>query len=270
MKKEFQNDFKKIQHKRRRRRFIIRLVLLTLALAALVFGSVRFVFYSDFFKFNNVIFTVENGFDKEKVLNFLENKIKNESFLARSLGPKNFLAWPKTILGKDLPSFPEIEKLEIEKNYKENTLLINAVVQEPLGIWCLKKIAEPKCFWFSEHGKIFKESPMPSGNLIKVVSDYSQADLSLGGKVLDEYLLNNFISVFKVAIKADINVAEIILDKLEDEEITVKTANGPEIYFGLRHSAESYLPVINSLAKNPKFKTFEYIDLRTENRVYLR
>ncbi len=270
MKKELQTDFKEIQNHRRKRRFIIQTSFLVLIFAGLAFSIIRFVFHSEFFKFNNVIFTAENNLDKEKVLSFLENEIKNGSFLSRSLGPKNFLAWPKIISGKDLPTFPEIEKLEIEKKYSDNALLINAFVQKPLGIWCLKKIAEPKCFWFSEQGKIFKESLMPSGNLVKVVSDYNQTDLSLGGKILDDYLLGNFISIFKVVLESNVNVSEIRLDKLEDEEITVQTSNGPKIYFSLRHRAENYLPIINSLSKKPSFKNLTYIDLRTENRVYYR
>lgn len=270
MKKDHQVDFKEIQASRRKRRLIIRASLLALILVAASFGIIRFIFYSNFFKFTEVIFANETNLDKEKVLSFLENKIENGSFLERSLGPKSFLAWPKSIPGSDLPSFPEIEKLEIEKKYNDNALVISAFVQEPLGIWCLRSIAEPKCYWFSEDGKIFKESLMPSGNLVKVISDYSQTDLSLGGQILEEYLLNNFISIFKVVLKLDVSVSEIRLDTLEDEEITVKIQDGPEIYFSLRHNAENYLPVINSLTKKAGFKKLEYIDLRTENRVYYR
>lgn len=268
MKKEIQSDFRDIQHHRRKRRFIIKSAFLALLLIVATFGIIRFVFYSNFFKFTEVVFEGETNLDKEKVLSFLEGQIENGSFLERSLGPKNFLAWPKSIAGSDLPTFPEIEKLEIEKKYTANALVISALVQEPLGIWCLKKTEDQKCYWFSKSGKIFKESLMPSGNIVKVISDYSQTDLSLGGKILDDYLLENFISIFKVVLKLDVGVSSIKLDKLEDEEITIQTSVGPVIFFSLRHKADNYLPVINSLVKKPGFKKLQYIDLRTENRVF--
>lgn len=261
-------NFNEIQTKRRRRRFIIKTALFTLVIAGLSFGLIRFVFYSGFFRFTDIEFVNAESLDQEKVLSFLENNIQSGSFISRSLGVNNFLAWPKLIPGKDIPIFPEIEKLEIEKKYNENALVINAFVRDPLGIWCIRQVVEPKCFWFSEEGVIFKESLMPSGNLIKVVSDYNQSHLALGGKVLPDYLLENFISVFKVSLELDFPITEIVLDELENEEITVKALNGPEIYFSLRHKADSYLPVLNSLNKKASFKKLDYIDLRTENRVY--
>lgn len=270
MKKEIQTNFKDIQHSRRKRRLVFRISFLVILFAAFTFSLVRFIFHSGFFKFETISFVNAESLDQEKVLDFLKNEIENGSFFSRSLGVENFLAWPKAIAGKDLPTFPEIEKLEIDRKYSDNALVISAFVREPLGIWCLRKIADPKCFWFSDEGVIFKESLMPSGNLVKVVSDYSQSELVLGGKILDEYLLPNFLSIFEVASKVNISITEIKLEKLADEEIAVKTALGATIYFSLRHSARNYLPVLNSLVKKPGLKKLEYIDLRTENRVYYR
>ncbi len=268
--KKISVDFGNIKKKRQRKKLFIRFGIGILILGLLIFGVVRIVFYSSFLRVQEVIINGDSA-DKEKVSNLLRDRINKGSFLIRALGFNNFLAWPKSIEGSELASLPGIENLVVSKEYGSKTVAVDIISKKPFAIWCLKKNSPPSCFLFGQNGVIFGKSPEASGNLIQVISDYSQDNLSVGSKILEDEFVPNMISILKVLSEADLSVSEISLKNSTREEIDVQTDSGPVIYFSLRFSAENYLSFIKSLSPaSVSFKNIQYIDLRVPNRAYYK
>ena len=263
-------DFGDIKKKRRKKAFIIRGSIGAVILGLLVFGIVRVIFYSSFFRIQDVVIN-SSDISKEKILDLLRARIEKNSFLVRSLGFNNFLAWPKNITGSELAAMPEIDNLVINKEYGRKTLTVDVVNKKPFAIWCLKKVLPASCFLFDLNGAIFGKSPEAGGNLIQVVSDYSQDNLSIGSKILKDELVPNVISILKTISASGVAVNEISIKDLTREEINVQTAAGPVIYFSLHYPAGTYLSFIQSLSpSSATFKNIQYIDLRVPNRAYYK
>jgi hypothetical protein len=67
-----------------------------------------------------------------------------------------------------------------------------------------------------------------------------------------------------------LSVQAIELNDLSLEEVDVQTANGPTIDFSLQFPADEYLPVIQKLMLQSNFDKLQYVDCRTENRLFYK
>jgi hypothetical protein len=70
--------------------------------------------------------------------------------------------------------------------------------------------------------------------------------------------------------ESGLSVQAIELNDLSLEEVDVLTANGPELYFSLQFPADEYLPVIQKLMAQSNFDDLQYVDCRTENRLFYK
>jgi hypothetical protein len=127
-----------------------------------------------------------------------------------------------------------------------------------------------RCYWFDNAGVLFEKATNTEGNLIVVVYDRSQAIRGLNQKVLPDDFVSNFISVVNVLRKSNIGIQEIDLNDISLEEVDAITTAGPKIYFSLRFPADDYSGVLQSLVAQGGFNKLQYVDCRTEDRVYYK
>ncbi len=208
-------------------------------------------------------------------------------WLGAMLGWKNMFAWPDRVPSSTLALAPELSGLTVSKDYFSHTVTIAATERQSFGIWCFlpKGAAQVsfsssssvpevggsgQCYWFDGDGVLFQKSLSTQGNLIFVVNDYSQADRGLGNTVLPEEFNANFISVMDVLRATGIGVREIDLRDLSLEEVDAQTVAGPVIEFSLRFPANDYLPVLEQLAGQAGFDKLQYVDCRTQDRVFYK
>jgi hypothetical protein len=103
-----------------------------------------------------------------------------------------------------------------------------------------------------------------------VTQDSAQSPRGLNQKVLSDEFLPNFISIMNVLRESGLAVRSIELNDLSLQEVDVLTANGPEIYFSLQFPADEYLPIIQKLMLQSTFNTLQYVDCRTQNRLFYK
>jgi len=230
-------------------------------------------------------------------------------FLGSIGGWGNMLAWPDKVPAQNLAMVPELASVTVAKNYFSHTITLHAVERMPFGIWCYipkgesavmiatfatssstlnltstaslsassatsitgtPDLSNEQCYWFDSTGVLFEKSLSTQGNLIFVVNDFSQSPRGLNETVLPPEFNANFISIANVLHQIGLGIKEIDLNNLALEEVDAQTTEGPRIEFSLRFPADDYLSVLQSLIAQSGFDKLQYVDCRTEDRVFYK
>lgn len=277
--------------KRKRMRAYLFTALGLLVLYGLFFVAQWFVLHSPVFRVDQVVVAGNSSVASSDVIALAEASAAPRDHLLRApLTFDNMLLWPDAIASSDLAMIPQLASATISKDYFSHTITITATERSPIGVWCFA--AQPggsasegagsgatssaafsagaPCYWFDGTGTIFQKADDTQGNLVSVVYDTAQSPLGLGEKVLPGDFLPNFLSVMNVLQESGLQVQGIDLSNLALEEVDVQTANGPTIYFSLQFPSDEYLAVIQKLMLQPNFDSLQYIDCRTENRLFYK
>lgn len=274
-----------ISEQRKRRKKVRRYIFGTLVVFAVCFiflGVAWLVGRSPLFQVQHVIVTGNNAVASQDIVSLLQTRPTGAySPLGNVLGWNNMLAWPDRFSSGQLAMIPQLASATVEKDYFSRTITINVTERDPFGIWCfLPKGSAPaasgtvpdegSCYWFDDNGIIFEKATNTEGNLIVVVHDYSQSPRGLGQEVLPDEFTANFISVVNVLHESNISVQEIDLNDLSLEEVDAIATAGPTIEFSLRFPADDYMGVLQNLASQSSFGKLQYVDCRTEDRVFYK
>lgn len=278
------------RRKRKRMRAYLFTALGLLVLYGLFFVAQWFVLHSPVFRVDSVVVTGNSSVASSDVVALAEAAAApRDHLLLAPLTFNNMLLWPDAIASGDLAMIPPLASVTVSKDYFSHTVTIAATERTPIGVWCFS--ASPgvaastttaasaaaaasgsgaPCYWFDNTGMIFQKADDTQGNLVSVVYDTAQSPRGLDEKVLPDEFLPNFLSVMNVLQESGLEVRAIKLNDLALEEVDVLTANGPTIYFSLQFPSDEYLPVIQKLMLQPNFDGLQYIDCRTQNRLFYK
>ncbi|MEX2054439.1 MAG: hypothetical protein WD883_02775 [Candidatus Colwellbacteria bacterium] len=177
---------------------------------------------------------------------------------------QNILFWQ---LDLNLEDMPQVADFAVRKNYitREVRLVFNE--RDRYAIWCAE--IQGECFWIDSEGIAFVTAPNLKGPVIfKLVRDYSDRELSLGERALDENLLVNLKKAFIFLEELDIPVQEFSIENLKFREATAHTSGGPKIFFSLQDDPFFGKSVVSSLIEGGEWEIISYIDLRIPGRAY--
>lgn len=263
----------------KKRKFIFKLKLygISIVFLFLIIGAGYLTAYSSFFKINNIsLIDAENKqANINEIIKDLSDSFSKKSKISSFLGADNILIWQNKPNEDFFKEHPIITNLIIEKDYLKRKIKINMDEKERFGIWCQQlttdnlQLTINNCFWFDENGVIFEKAPIIEGEMIYKITDYSNRELTIGNRVLDENLFNNLILIFKILERAELNLKTLRLDNLNTQEITTESPLMPKIYFSLRFDPDFSLNVFENLKKTD-LKKIEYVDLRIKNRAYYK
>jgi len=287
--------------KRKKRRAYLFIALGIIALYLIFFVAQWFVLDSPVFRVDHVVVVGNSAVASSTIVDLVEAAALPKHTLFPGLfGFDSMVLWPDRVPQNELVLVPQLAGVTVSKDYFSHTVTITATERMPFGIWCFSARPGPipqldlapastgtpagsasasttlatapntSCYWFDNTGTIFEKSFDTQGDAIFVVNDAAQAPRGLNQKVLSDEFLPNFISIMNVLHASGLAVDTIELNDLSLEEVDVVTQNGPTIYFSLRFPADDYLPVIEKLMLEPSFDELQYIDCRTENRLYYK
>jgi hypothetical protein len=249
-----------------------------------------FIFQSPIFRVDHVVVQGNSSVSSTDVIALVEaGALQDHGMFRAALTFQNMLLWPDVVSQKELQMLPQLASAEVSKDYFSHTITITVIERSPFGIWCFS--APPgggaqegmtsatadigsnsgaPCYWFDDTGTMFEKASETQGDLVFVVYDSAQSPRGLNQAVLPGQFLSDGISVMKVLKASGLGVRSIELNDLSLEEMDVQTTNGPTIYFSLQFPADEYLPIIQKLMLLPTFNTLQYIDCRTENRLFYK
>jgi hypothetical protein len=275
---------------RKRRQKIRRYAFAVVGVFALYFiflAVVWLLMRSPFFRVQNIVVTGNNVVPSADVVSLVQATPSGKrNFIGSVFGWGNMFAWPDKMPPQNLAMVPELASVTITKNYFSHTVTLNATDRTPFGIWCYipkggsgmtsvaavpaPDLSNEQCYWFDNTGVLFERSLSTQGNLIFVVNDYSQSPRGLNETVLPPEFNTNFISVANVIRQTGLGIKEIDLNDLSLEEVDALTAEGPRLEFSLRFPADNYLSVLKNLIAQGGFNKLQYVDCRTEDRVFYK
>ena len=285
--------------KRNRRRAYFFTTIGLIVLYGIFLATQWVISRSPIFRVDHVVVQGNSAVASADIIALAEaSAMPGDNFLGATLTFKNMLLWPEVIPQKELQLIPQLASVRIAKNYFSHIITITVTDRAPLGIWCfsappnlgavaLSVVAtstatsttpppsaaaniNTPCYWFDNTGTIFEKAGDTQGNLVFVVYDRAQRPVGLNQKVLSDEFLTNFISIINVLKEDGLGVRAIELNDLSLQEVDVLTANGPTIYFSLQFPADEYLSVIQKLMLQSTFDRLQYVDCRTQNRLFYR
>jgi hypothetical protein len=283
--------------KRKRRRAYLFAAIGIVILGGLLFSAQWVIFRSPIFRVSNIVVRGNNAVASADVITLAKaSALQGHGLFHGMFTFDNMLLWPGSIPPDELQSFPQLASANITKNYFTHTITIAVTERSPFGIWCFSAASgEPvaaavpvsasssastppfiasdsgaSCYWFDDTGTLFEKAGETEGTLVFVTQDSAQSPRGLNQKVLSDEFLPNFISIMNVLRESGLAVRSIELNDLSLQEVDVLTANGPEIYFSLQFPADEYLPIIQKLMLQSTFNTLQYVDCRTQNRLFYK
>lgn len=254
-----------------------------LAAVTLIFGVGIFAFWivakSPLFHIDHFVVTGNRTVATNDIVTLLQASMsQHRTFLFSLLGMNNMLSWPESLATSDVALVPQLAGVTLQKNYGNHT--VTAVVTErvPFAIWCEmpqigadgNPLGDESCFWFDGAGTLFQRAFDTEGSELFAVHDYAQSGLNIGGKILPDPFVPATISILDTIEESGLTAKEVALRDLSLEEIDVSTYNGPVLYFSLRFIATEDLSTLRQLMEKPDFDSLQYLDFRTENRVYYK
>ena len=288
---------RKKKRKRVRAYFFTAIGLVTLY--GIFFIAQWFVFHSPIFRVDHIVVQGNSAIASADIISLAEaSAIPTHSVFRAALTFDNMLLWPAAIPQDELQMIPQLATATIAKDFFSHTVTITVAERTPFGIWCfsappgrsvvnailaINAASTPNasssaviansnapCYWFDDTGTIFQKAGETQGNLVFVVYDDSQHPRGLNQKILSDKFLPNFISAMNVLRESGLGVRAIELKDISLQEIDVSTANGPTIYFSLQFPADEYLPIIQKLMLQSNFNKLQYIDCRTQHRMFYK
>jgi hypothetical protein len=276
--------------KRKRRRAYLFTALGLIAFYGIFFGVQWLVLRSPIFRVDHVVVQGNSVVSSTDVIALAEaSALPGHDIFRGALTFNNMLLWPASISQSKLQLIPQLASANISKDFFSHTITIIVTERAPFGIWCFSAApsggvtptgaassslaaapAGTSCYWFDDTGTIFEKAGETQGDLVYTVYDKAQSPRGLNQKVLSDEFLPNFISIINVLRASSLSVQAIELNDLSLEEVDVQTANGPIIDFSLQFPADEYLPVIQKLMLQSNFSKLQYVDCRTENRLFYR
>ncbi|MBI2474266.1 MAG: hypothetical protein HYV68_01055, partial [Candidatus Taylorbacteria bacterium] len=165
-------------------------------------------------------------------------------------------------------AFPEIGLVRTRFN-TITELVVEVKEREAAGLWCSKTVRRG-CFFIDYEGLAFKEAvgEMASTTLVLFKTD-EQPELKKVAFSPDKLsVYNKFIKVFETAGLKVVSVSDY------DSDVYVVLSDGAEIRVRFDDDPEAVASrlatVYESLAKEPKKKPIEYLDLRFGSKVFLK
>lgn len=222
-----------------------------LILPIILGGLAYLVFYSPVFAITKID-VVGSGVTPDDIVKYLG---------AGTVG-SNILFWqPATDIDALKPPI-----FTLRKNYFNRTITLNVIERDKALVWCYEK--NKNCFWVDQNGVIFQNAPDTSGNLIKVVDDYTDRSGNIGDTILPADFTANFMRILTVIDKLNLSIQEIRLENLNYRELIVLLNSGPKIIFSLELDPAFTEAGIKEYKDSSSWSRIKSINLTVDGRAY--
>lgn len=245
-------------------------------LSLLIFiGAIIYIlFFSQFLAVSEIKLDGLSRVDNQALESFIADQLAGKYF---ELIPKNnlILIGKKNISQVILDKFKLIEDVRIKKIFP-NVLSISIAERDPQLILC----SRGNCFVIDERGVAFAEADPDANQLgendLFTLRNDGDKEITAGSEILDPSYLK-YLADIREKLKNDIGVdieREMKTPQLVSGDIRVTTQEGWLVYFDknipIPKEIEMLKVVLSEKIPQDQRNNLEYIDLRTDNKVYYK
>lgn len=250
-------------------KFLYALILLVF------FGAIAYsIFFSQFLVVTKIEVSGTENLDPAEIRKIIEAEITG-SFL--NFIPRNniLLAGKKSIEKNILGKYKYAEKAEIKKEFP-GSLIIQVKERKFSLIFC----SAGSCGVVDSSGTVFTEADFEKNeigeNNLPILYDDGNKSFALGEVIFERDYINYLLGI-KEKIKSELDIdmeRELRTPQIASGDIRAKTAEGWQIYFDKSIPLDKEIGMLKIVLANKieqnKRTELEYIDLRTENKVYYK
>lgn len=249
---------------------IIYNILLLLFLAVVVYSFV----FSDFLEINSVAVSTNGNLSTNEINQVITNKIDGKYL--KLISKRNFIFFNSQKMEEELKNnFKKIKKVEIHKKFP-NKISISIEERNLILTFC----SRGNCYFIDENGYAYEKvdidsSELEQSGIIKLIDESGKEIKEREYVLLPKYV--EFITSISDEIKNNTSIE--ILDEYRtessiSEEVIVQTKKGWDIYlnakFPIDKSVQTLKVLLNRQIMLRDLNDLEYIDLRSENKVFYR
>lgn len=233
-------------------------------------GVVYFLFFARLFDIRTVTINGPDNLPKTEIAGQINSwldariwgiKHRSNSLIFRADRLENILA----------NQFLRVESLHISQKSKHE-VEVNVIERQPDGIWCFSK--DNKCFYYDSSGLAYEEVPDSEGFIFTKVTDGLHDDPGLGSKIVQESWLKNITVASDLLKKGGLDPVKLVIPENSLDEFDAQVAQGWKIFFSTSTNITDQVNSLFEFLKNKKSSnpgiSFEYIDLRIQDRIYYK
>ena len=249
-------------------------ILNFLMLAIFISVTAYLLFFSSFLMVARINVSGTQAVDPDLIRGVVKSSLSGKYF--GLISKNNLILADKNGLMKSIKDGSKrIEDVTVKKNFPD-TLDIFVTERKSSVVIC----SAGNCFVLDDGGKVSEQADFAADELgeneLAVLTDGGNKEISIGDQVLDKNYLQ-YIAEVKDKLKSDLNLD---IDKnyhtpqLVSGDIRVTTSEGWMIYFDesipVAKEVDTLKLVLDEKINSDQRTDLEYIDLRTENKVYYK
>jgi len=240
-------------------------------------GALIYIFFfSNFLEINSISVEGVETLNPNLISETIQNEISGNFLKYVKKNNLLLVLIRKNSLEKKLAErFKKIATVKIRPKFP-NALKIIITERASLLIFC----SADKCFMVDNAGVAYMEADFEAEalkeNRLLVFKDESGKNIELGQAVLNQDLLN-YIYAIDNGVEGSLGISlekEITTPRIISGDIRVKTSEGWLIYFNTEISIDKEMEMLQVVVDKKidpnRRKDLEYVDLRTDNRVYYK
>lgn len=253
---------------------VISRIIFYILLVFFVGVSVYILFFSQYLQILNINISGTQQLSSERIRQTLESYLQEKFF--GCIPKNNFLLISQKMTARLLEeNFKKIRTASVSKKFPD-TININIDERKSLLVWC----ASENCFLIDENGIAYNvadfNSPEIVQNNLLRINDKSARALAIGDKIISSEYEQYALGIKDILKSIDLEVSDDIYETPSNmaDEIDVRIKQGIQIYFSTQFSLESAVRTLAVVLKkeipDDQREKLEYIDLRSEGKVFYK
>lgn len=259
--------------KKKNRNFFDR-ILYWLCFLAFAGGVVYVLFFSPWVVIAKINISGTEDLNEDEILQVVKDKISGKYL--NVIEKSNYFLIKRERLGEILTeNFKKIEKVRVDKKFPDQ-INISLVERKEVLVLCNNN----QCFIVDSRGIAYSTIDLNNSEEINehllILKNEKGREVHLGDFVFEEEYAQYLLDI-KYKLESDLGIKiekEVLTPQLISGDLRVKTTEGWMIYFDKNIPIEKEVKMLDLVLKDKlkeiKREDIEYIDLRTDNKIYYK